>query len=164
MREFPIMVSHLKVPCPSRIPWDAISPFEGQALENHGQTLQRLSERGGLDPVEAHFVMTNRSWRGIYSSNPKMEEEAVAFIWKVVRDRTEIVAERDGLLAQNRKLLEVIDQAGQLIGTDKVKQAWDLLAVTLHESGREKCTKERDDGSPCEYFVPCPRHFRERLA
>lgn len=100
MQEFPIMVSGLKLPCPSRIPWDAISPFEGQAIHNHGQTLQRLAERGGLCPIEAHFVMTNRDWKGIYNSNPQMEKEAVAFIEKVVRDRTEIVAERDALKLQ----------------------------------------------------------------
>jgi hypothetical protein len=27
---------------------------------------------------------------------------------------------------------------------------------------KPKCDRKREDGSPCEGFVPCPRHFREQ--
>ncbi|MCJ7653035.1 MAG: hypothetical protein MUO75_04975 [Actinobacteria bacterium] len=27
---------------------------------------------------------------------------------------------------------------------------------------KQKCLQEREDGSPCEGFIPCPRHFREQ--
>jgi hypothetical protein len=33
---------------PSRIPWAMLAPHEGQALRNHGQTLDQLAGRGGL--------------------------------------------------------------------------------------------------------------------
>lgn len=48
------------------IPWEAIQPYEPQALLNHGQTLSRLAERGGLCPQEALLVLTEKPlscWR-----------------------------------------------------------------------------------------------------
>lgn len=44
------------------IPWDMIAPFEQQAQKNHGQSLQRLAERCGLDPSEALAVLECRQW------------------------------------------------------------------------------------------------------
>lgn len=41
------------------VPWEMISPHEEQAYHNHGQTLQRLAERGGLDPNEMLAVLTD---------------------------------------------------------------------------------------------------------
>jgi hypothetical protein len=63
MKQFKIMISHqgTKGPCPSSIQWDVIAPFEGMAMVNHGQSLERLHERGGLDPVETYFVMTGKT-------------------------------------------------------------------------------------------------------
>jgi hypothetical protein len=54
--EFPILGTKFT------IPWKAITPHEKQALSNHGQTLKRLAERGGLDWVEALAVMEDRKW------------------------------------------------------------------------------------------------------
>ena len=34
------------------IPWAFISPHEAQARRNHGQTLERLAQRGGLGASE----------------------------------------------------------------------------------------------------------------
>jgi len=36
---------------------------ERQAQINHGQTLQRLAERGGLSPCEALAIAERREWR-----------------------------------------------------------------------------------------------------
>ena len=45
------------------IPWAAIEPHDKQAQSNHGgQTLNRLAQRGGLDPTEAEAVMLDRSY------------------------------------------------------------------------------------------------------
>jgi hypothetical protein len=55
-RMFPIMGYH-------DIPWRAIAPAEKQAQENHGQSLERLAERGGLSPCEACAVMQFRPWK-----------------------------------------------------------------------------------------------------
>jgi hypothetical protein len=36
---------------------------EQQAMANHGQTLARLKERGGVSPSEALAIINRRSWR-----------------------------------------------------------------------------------------------------
>jgi hypothetical protein len=64
---FPILGHYGKYPegCPSSIPWAVIAPHEEQARRNHGQTLQRLAERGGLSPAEAVAVLTDQPWRSM---------------------------------------------------------------------------------------------------
>jgi len=88
---FPIMVGRegTAAPCPSWIPWDAIAPYEGHALANHDQTLERLAQRGGLSPEEAYLVMTGRRWKG-ETFNKAFEIEACNFLDKIVRDRGEL--------------------------------------------------------------------------
>ncbi len=54
-RMFPIMKAN-------DIPWSLIEPHEKQAHANHGQTLQRLAERGGLDVGEALAIIEGRRW------------------------------------------------------------------------------------------------------
>lgn len=36
---------------------------EAQAQKNHGQSLQRLAERGGLSPDEALAIVQRRAWK-----------------------------------------------------------------------------------------------------
>ena len=40
-----------------RLPWALIAPHAKQAIANHGQTLERLAERGGLSFTEAAAIM-----------------------------------------------------------------------------------------------------------
>jgi DNA repair exonuclease SbcCD ATPase subunit len=98
MRQFPIMVGSQGTagPCPSSIPWEVIAPYEGQAQANHGQTLERLAQRGGLDPGEAYLVMTGRCWKG-ETFTPEFEKAACAFLDKIVRDRGELQTENTRL-------------------------------------------------------------------
>ena len=68
MKRFPVLLSYSDVgkfeDCPKSVPWECIEPYEWQARRNHGQqSLQRLAERGGLDPTELVAVMERRSWR-----------------------------------------------------------------------------------------------------
>lgn len=44
------------------IPWSVIAPHERQARSNHGQSLERLAERGGLGPCEAVAILEDRPW------------------------------------------------------------------------------------------------------
>jgi hypothetical protein len=37
---------------PAALPWALVEPLRAQAERNHGQTLERLNERGGLAPQE----------------------------------------------------------------------------------------------------------------
>ena len=48
-----------------RIPWAMIEPHESQAEINHGQSLKRLAQRGGLNPYEAVHVLLDRKWGGV---------------------------------------------------------------------------------------------------
>ncbi len=63
---FPILWSHT-VPERERTPrfirWDALN--EEWADRNHGQTLTRLAERGGLSPCEALANIERRPWRSV---------------------------------------------------------------------------------------------------
>lgn len=44
------------------VPFSAIAPHAKQAYINHGQTLERLAERGGLSYAEFWFVMQDEDW------------------------------------------------------------------------------------------------------
>jgi hypothetical protein len=48
-----------------KLPWSLIAPHERQAMVNHGQTLERLAERGGLGFTEAEAVIRGMSWRDL---------------------------------------------------------------------------------------------------
>ena len=44
---------------PRFIPWNVVADYERRAQTNHGQTLTRLAERGGLDPFEIHVLVND---------------------------------------------------------------------------------------------------------
>lgn len=60
MKGMPIMTSS-KYDKALPIPWAIIESHEQQAQENHGQTLRRLAERGGLCASEAVAILEDRS-------------------------------------------------------------------------------------------------------
>lgn len=55
---FPIMLD----PVIAWVPWAVMAPHAEQARKNHGQSLQRLAERGGLSCGEALAVIEDREW------------------------------------------------------------------------------------------------------
>ena len=67
-----------KLNCPAQIPWAIIDPHRRQAERNHGQSLERLDERGGLDPTELFAVLTDRDWRDVFKTTT--EFTCVAYI------------------------------------------------------------------------------------
>lgn len=66
-RQFPIMDGKQR----AGIPWRIIAPHEAQARRNHGQSLARLAERGGLCWAEAWGVLTGVDW----SRLPREQED-----------------------------------------------------------------------------------------
>lgn len=48
--------------CPRDVSWEIVVPHEEQAHRNHGQSLARLAERGGLSPAELLAVLEDRAW------------------------------------------------------------------------------------------------------
>lgn len=55
MKWFPILGGY------GTIPFGVIEPHREQAMKNHGQTLERLAERGGLDYDEMLSVLEDRN-------------------------------------------------------------------------------------------------------
>lgn len=70
----------------SEIPWDFISPHERQAKANHGQSLDRLAQRGGLAACEALDILEGRRWG---SAKPCIENERYLInkvrVWRAAR-------------------------------------------------------------------------------
>lgn len=68
MKLFPIIAEYgvgVKQRTTDYIPYAVIKSHEEQALVNHGQSLQRLAERGGLSYNEALAVLEDRRWTDI---------------------------------------------------------------------------------------------------
>lgn len=74
MKLFPIMAEYggrVKEKTTDYIPYAVIEPHEEQALKNHGQTFQRLAERGGLCYSEALAVLKDRDRTDVEQSIAK---------------------------------------------------------------------------------------------
>lgn len=61
---FPIMGD----PIIKALPWAIMRPHEAQAQRNHGQTLSRLAQRGGLGIEEAYHILRDEEFmRGFHN-------------------------------------------------------------------------------------------------
>lgn len=56
------------------IPWGIIETHERQALKNHGQTLKRLAQRGGLGADEALAIILGTDWFSMTVNERKQAE------------------------------------------------------------------------------------------
>jgi hypothetical protein len=61
---------------PRSVPWAFAEAFRKQAEENHGQTLERIAERGGLAPEEMWLAAHGRRLR-----TADMPDEQTAIDW-----------------------------------------------------------------------------------
>lgn len=80
-RQFPIMDEEEKRPnirVTWYVPWGLLAPHEQQALKNHGQTLERLAERGGLGPIEALAIIQGRRWRNMDAAEARAQLRTLA--------------------------------------------------------------------------------------
>lgn len=73
-RLFPILVGQRQ----AWVPWSVLAPHEKQAHRNHGQSLERLAERGGLAIQEAAALVTDQSWME-FADRPDIEAWAVVY-------------------------------------------------------------------------------------
>ncbi len=73
-----------------RLPWALIAPHEAQALNNHGQTLEKLAHRGGLSFEEAAAVMEDRSWSTIKwaAGHEPPTDPAQVYLERLIAQRT----------------------------------------------------------------------------
>lgn len=79
---WPISPAYKKLGCPKTLPWAFIEPHERQAYINHGQTLQRLNERGGLDVVELRAVLEGKSWRDVSKDETSAIQKLISLLRK----------------------------------------------------------------------------------
>lgn len=73
--------------CPRDVPWAMLAPHDRRAQKNHGgQTLHRLAERGGLDPIELVCVLDDREYPQdtVRADIPKAKQWAVNEVIKRV--------------------------------------------------------------------------------
>ena len=109
------------------IPWSVIAPHEAQCKRNHGQSLKRLAERGGLGAAEAYCVVKGLSLDAFreYGS-----ERLRAWWWKYAES---VNGSKAQLTEQDReieRLLAYVD------GNDKDVEIGDLEA-RVKEQDRE---------------------------
>ncbi|MGR0185492.1 hypothetical protein [Azospirillum aestuarii] len=75
-RAFPILYpTRRPADAPRSIAWGLVAPHRAQAQINHGQTLERLAERGGLAPCELLAVLEDRPHRRMHL------EDAIRQLW-----------------------------------------------------------------------------------
>ncbi len=114
------------------VPWEFMAPHEAQARKNHGQTLERLAERGGLGCAEAWVIV-----HGLKHMDILHEEHKRKWIELAERVNREWSIER--LLAEERERVREMCDEGLSCMKDnlEVKEA-EASAVTdgLYEKGR----------------------------
>lgn len=54
---------------PKSVPWFLVGPHEAQAKANHGQPLEMLANRGGLNPGELWCVVHDQPYRSVPSEH-----------------------------------------------------------------------------------------------
>ena len=86
-RRFPIMGG------PS-VPWRMIEPYAAQAKANHDQTLERLAQRGGLDPCELYCIVHGTAWWKVRSSLTLEQARAWLDAWLAADDERTKRADR----------------------------------------------------------------------
>lgn len=101
------------------IPWELIAPFEAQAkINNGGQTLERLAERGGLSAAEAWCVMHGLPF---FDFGRRRVSDADAFVY--LANLVSVLNTKDAAiekLSANVERLETI--IGQEIGVHRCEQ------------------------------------------
>lgn len=61
------------------VPWKLIEHLEGRAQKNHGQTLERLAQRHGLDPTEMLKLLNDEDLFP-FVADPQAETKIMALI------------------------------------------------------------------------------------
>ena len=65
--------------CPATVPWEIVAPHQEQAIQNHGQTLEKLHGRGGVSIQELYAILRDRPYDSAVS-----ERTAVNFVWSLI--------------------------------------------------------------------------------
>jgi hypothetical protein len=99
-RRFPIMNDGY-AECPSSIPWFVAERYDRQMQRNHSQSVEKLAERGGLDPTELWFCVQSKDYD---NNEPNLVEKSVALVKKFNGLDIEWYKLYDELLAHHREV------------------------------------------------------------
>ena len=72
--------------CPRSVPWDMLNEHRRQCFANHGQTPERLAERGGLAPSEMVAVLEDRRFRAMTNSDAVSRLNDLVESWKAAHE------------------------------------------------------------------------------
>ena len=111
-RGMPIQCARLNlprgfVPPIENLPWAIIEPHRARAFKTHGQTLERLAERGGLSVCEALAIIEDREWK-MMELIPAFEQLAAIVAAATARLPPD---DYDPVHAQLKQALELIESA-----------------------------------------------------
>jgi hypothetical protein len=107
MRMFPIQDG-------AAVPWEAMTPHERQAFNNHGQSIERLAARGGLGAGEAWLVVND------LPLNPRDENGKWSeWNWTELKKKWQAYAERLNLHYERLEYLESLLNTPEIEDFDK---------------------------------------------
>lgn len=87
---FPILGTAQRVGGPAlTVPMDFVAGYEKQAKANHGQTINRLKERGGLAWAELEAVLAGRSYHRMGLDDAHERVMRRVCIWQDAKRRAE---------------------------------------------------------------------------
>lgn len=102
-KRFPLLLSEgprrtelLALGCPRDVPWEMVAKCEADCQNNHGQSVETLASRGGLDPWELMAVMQGKRWREV-SYLPA--SDVVSWLKKASGEETDVYALREQLVS-----------------------------------------------------------------
>jgi hypothetical protein len=75
MKKYPILKTN------EYIPFEMMLEHERQCFENHGQSVQRLSERGGTDYIETYYILNDSEYKNHDNIDPeKLQHNARSIV------------------------------------------------------------------------------------
>jgi hypothetical protein len=86
-RGFPVHSRSRKAGRPAVLPWSVVAPCEARAQANHGQSLHRLAERGGLSWFELRALLEDKPWSAFRSIHIADDDEHYETVMRIVVER-----------------------------------------------------------------------------
>ena len=103
------------------VPWEVMIPHEAMSQKNHGQSIQRIAERGGFSPCEAWAVVNGYKWTGLEGKEvyDDFAKRWIEYAEKINLHYTEAIRERDEAL---KALKNSQDQTTAY--SEEIKRIW----------------------------------------
>ena len=125
------------------VPWEVMAPHESQCQRNHGQSLKRLAERGGLSSSEAWAVVNGLDLYDVENSIGWAEADR---LWRQYAERVNLpydevdrlLAERDVEDARQEEaraslVMDVVRLRAALMTAKSTIRAWHGIRLGIQE-------------------------------